>query len=632
MKLGDFAVEVPEGTEDMGGRVMMRQGRKYTLRLSNYTIERCDAEVEIDGKRVGVIRIPPKTSVTLERPLHDTGCFTFYLFGTEDGRKAGIAMSDKLGLISVFFKPEWPCQIQLKLGRYDPVATHNHRRGGTGLSGESAQRFTTVKPLDYDTTRFTRINLHLYGRDEPRITEDTASPSSSQSGAAEILRWCAVVLGGLLAGVLVLVPVDLILSGMGGSIQLYLSAIVGTMVFVFVGAMIAPKKQITAAYVLFGLSAFPYLCLAIPALSTDAGVPMVLLLCSVLTGGFFGVLLAKGKISKNNKQEVKTGEKKTKTPIRSTEKLEDAMKKWIAAHCETYGHILRKRGAEMTGDDIEAFTLDICSVIDSIQEGKDEDNKRSILSRNCLKGDGIFTKIYNDTLRLVMECSLLCERSDYMCRWILSHTQSLDTAIEKITWDGLRYMAAIYSCNHQVKTMPPTEEIPPNHCCLSAAKTSKNSSDADFRKAKWGMGKREVKERESGDLIAEDDTRLLYHDLLMGKSVGVGYTFANGKLVSAVYRVLDDYADNNGNGCFDDYDSLEKMLVEEYGKPAPGRTSWAGDHCHRYDQASLGLAVRVGHFTMGLKWETRTTEILLLLRGEDQKILLEATYRRKATR
>ena len=160
-----------------------------------------------------------------------------------------------------------------------------------------------------------------------RVTGDTASPTSSQFGVAEILRWCAVLPGGLLAGFLVLIPVGWILSGMGDSIQLYLSAIVGTMIFVFVGAMIAPKKQIAVAYVLFGLSAFPYLCLAAPALSGGVGIHMVFLLLSVLTGGLLGVLLVKQNISKKTKQEVKPGEKKTKPPIRSTEKLEDAMKK-----------------------------------------------------------------------------------------------------------------------------------------------------------------------------------------------------------------------------------------------------------------------------------------------------------------
>ena len=135
-----------------------------------------------------------------------------------------------------------------------------------------------------------------------RITGNTVLPTPSRFGAVGVLRWCAVVPGGLLAGFLVLIPVGWILSGMGDSIQLYLSAIIGTMVFVFVGAMIAPKKRITAAYVLFGLSALPYLFLAAPALSGDAGAPMVLLLLSVLAGGWLGVCIYR-KVARHKKTE-----------------------------------------------------------------------------------------------------------------------------------------------------------------------------------------------------------------------------------------------------------------------------------------------------------------------------------------
>ena len=135
-----------------------------------------------------------------------------------------------------------------------------------------------------------------------RITGNTVLQTPSRFDAVGIFRWCAVVPGGLLAGFLVLIPVGWILSGMGDSIQLYLSAIIGTMIFVFVGAMVAPKKQITVAYVLFGLSALPYLFLAVPALSGDAGAPMVFLLLSVLAGGGLGVCIYH-KVARHKKTE-----------------------------------------------------------------------------------------------------------------------------------------------------------------------------------------------------------------------------------------------------------------------------------------------------------------------------------------
>lgn len=172
MKFGDFSASIPQGRETYDGYVVMMHGTVYTLVLSSSFAERCDAEVEIDGKTVGVWRVPPRGRITLERPVNDTGCFTFYKFGSEEGRDAGLVASDKLGLVSVTFKPEKPREcgsIRFRLS-LDP--------GGTGLSGESEQRFVKADTIHPDKEKFVRIHLRLVCEKADRSPRPLASLSS----------------------------------------------------------------------------------------------------------------------------------------------------------------------------------------------------------------------------------------------------------------------------------------------------------------------------------------------------------------------------------------------------------------------------------------------------------------------
>ncbi|MCI5219945.1 MAG: hypothetical protein D3914_12355, partial [Candidatus Electrothrix sp. LOE2] len=153
--------------------------------------------------------VPSNDSTVIERPTHDTGCFTFYKAGTREAKKAELVRSGKLGLISVIFKPEEEPVIhfnidfedaensnyefdddtdlsldddvaaedELSLSLDDEYAEEELEAGGTGLSGKSEQEFHTVQPLDYDETGFVRINLRLVCEtDEPRPLTPISTP------------------------------------------------------------------------------------------------------------------------------------------------------------------------------------------------------------------------------------------------------------------------------------------------------------------------------------------------------------------------------------------------------------------------------------------------------------------------
>lgn len=215
MYLNDFSVQVVGGMERPGGYVEIEHGKHYKLNLRNSHSVPCDAQVSIDGNDIGTFRINPYSTIVLERPLHDTGRFTFYKCDSPEGRKVGIDASDpNAGLVSVTFTPEsrqqhstqyyWvPMagvpQSQPRWGDYGDSGTWNpninwtsttsvtgqyeirsanYVSGGTGLSGKSKQEFASAQPIVYDYTLQTTINLRLVAvdNDEPRPLMARSNP------------------------------------------------------------------------------------------------------------------------------------------------------------------------------------------------------------------------------------------------------------------------------------------------------------------------------------------------------------------------------------------------------------------------------------------------------------------------
>ena len=197
MYLNDFSVRIPEGLEIPGGYVEVQHCQRYRLVLGNRHSVRCDARVEIDGKHVGTWRIEPNGSITLERPVHDTGHFTFYQVGTKEAMQAALDSNDpNLGLVKVTFTPEkrqewvaptntyWirsdqPWEYVLQYSSENPrgikeitscYAMMNSgptsRAGGTGLSGTSNQKFSDASCIVYDYTQQTVIHLRLIANNE----------------------------------------------------------------------------------------------------------------------------------------------------------------------------------------------------------------------------------------------------------------------------------------------------------------------------------------------------------------------------------------------------------------------------------------------------------------------------------
>ena len=217
MYLNKYSARVVGGYETPSAYVELRHGQTYQLQLRNDNNSRCDAQVEIDGKTVGVWRLNSNQSVTLERPANDNGKFTFYKAGTAEAQSAQLDSGDfNLGLIRVTFTPEQEVRpVQSVSYSYTttygasagtPVyrgltytgdtstfvsqteslgsASKSLSAGGTGLSGHSNQNFDSVAQLDYDYSGQTVIHLRLVCKEDdgPRPLTQYSTPVPPRIG------------------------------------------------------------------------------------------------------------------------------------------------------------------------------------------------------------------------------------------------------------------------------------------------------------------------------------------------------------------------------------------------------------------------------------------------------------------
>ncbi len=198
--LNDFGFGVVEGRES-NSCVALDSGSKYTLKLWNFNTKlRCDAEVTIDGKAIGIFRIDKMDSIVIERPTNNYGCFTFYTLGTIESKMVMLDAvdADEIGLIKVAFYPEKKPGLQ---GHYtlqereleclsrqinfdDELASMRRKlTGGTGLSGYSTTNYEKVEFLNHDYDNIVTIYLRLISN-QPKSTllqQEINSPSPTQN-------------------------------------------------------------------------------------------------------------------------------------------------------------------------------------------------------------------------------------------------------------------------------------------------------------------------------------------------------------------------------------------------------------------------------------------------------------------
>jgi len=150
------------------------------------------------------------------------------------------------------------------------------------------------------------------------------------------------------------------------------------------------------------------------------------------------------------------------------------------------------------------------------------------------------------------------------------------------------------------------------------------ADEYDFRKAKWGMSKEEVKHGESKEPISEGNNIFGYEDKVAGMECYIFYVFASNKLVRTRYYFIHKHS--NRTDYINDYQSLQENLQKKYGQPIDDDRIWKND-LYKDDPSEWGMAVAIGHLIYQTQWTTDTTGILLHLSGDNYKIKLLIEYK-----
>lgn len=221
IELNKFSVHIIGGNSLPGGYVELSHGATYKIQLRNGNFRKADAYVSVDGKEVGAFRIDENSTIVIERPVDDTGKFTFYEIESSEAKEAELqnVSNFDLGLISVRFELE-KVKVQTVRRSASPViggqrtlfsrtsigssftstagsesllcsagsaddlcdfglTKSSHSAGGTGLSGQSNQTFIDVANIEIDPNWTTWVNVRLVAKKKsirPLVSHSNIAP------------------------------------------------------------------------------------------------------------------------------------------------------------------------------------------------------------------------------------------------------------------------------------------------------------------------------------------------------------------------------------------------------------------------------------------------------------------------
>ena len=145
----------------------------------------------------------------------------------------------------------------------------------------------------------------------------------------------------------------------------------------------------------------------------------------------------------------------------------------------------------------------------------------------------------------------------------------------------------------------------------------------DFRKANWGMSKQEVKETEETEPILEKENMIDYSIMFFGMQAQVGYTFKDDELIRAGFFFFGKL--DTKNDYIEKYNSLKEELTKANGKTVID-TEQQKDPSQTIDPENKGEAVCSGDMLYAAQWDLPTTDIQLVLRGENSECKLTILY------
>lgn len=149
----------------------------------------------------------------------------------------------------------------------------------------------------------------------------------------------------------------------------------------------------------------------------------------------------------------------------------------------------------------------------------------------------------------------------------------------------------------------------------------------DFRQTKWGFTTDQVKKIEGDEPYINTENTLAYKKSVAGLDCLIGYMFIENKLVRAKYIFEEEHT--NKNDYISDYNKIKGVLTEKYGDKKESNDAIWNNDLYKDSFQDYGLAISIGHLIYISSWDTNTTKIALVLRGDNYKIDLVTEYSSK---
>ena len=107
---------------------------------------------------------------------------------------------------------------------------------------------------------------------------------------------------------------------------------------------------------------------------------------------------------------------------------------------------------------------------------------------------------------------------------------------------------------------------------------------------------------------------LLYKGKIANLECQIIYQFIEDTLYNGIYLIKEKHVNNNDY--ISDFKNLKNLLTEKYGKPEIDKMVWKGN-LYKDDVANYGMAVISGELIYVATWKTESTNIRLMLYGDN---------------
>ena len=157
----------------------------------------------------------------------------------------------------------------------------------------------------------------------------------------------------------------------------------------------------------------------------------------------------------------------------------------------------------------------------------------------------------------------------------------------------------------------------------SATSAALPADGKDFRAARWGQSRQQIRQQESGAPILNEGPLLAYAATISGHPCQVVYLFHDDKLCMGFYQWSDTHEDLGPY--FDDATARRAELTAVWGDPQIERWDWedpmfAGDASLRAEALGLGLV----RYELG--WMTARSIVALRMSGGSLKADIVVMY------